>query len=211
MLARWFSVRGLAALCGLLLVVSGVAAEAQSSYKIRSGDTLQIEVLEDPSLNRSALVAPDGTISFPFVGSVQARGRTVDSLGQALASGLEPNFAGRPNVIVAVGSLYEPRNVAREPAKDPVIEVFIMGEVASAGKKEVAPGTTILQILAEAGGPTPFAATSRIQLHRTDPKTNSTRVYPFNFGGKTKGSSISPATRLAPGDVVVVPQRRLFE
>ena len=50
-------------------------ANAQSVYKIRPGDTLNIEVLEDEGLNRNVLVLPDGTISFPLVGTVKARSR----------------------------------------------------------------------------------------------------------------------------------------
>ena len=51
------------------------AAAAQSDYRIQPGDTLQIEVLEDPNLNRSVLVLPDGSISVPLVGTVRAGGR----------------------------------------------------------------------------------------------------------------------------------------
>ena len=59
-------------LIALIATVFATGAFAQSGYQIRTGDTLQIEVLEDPSLNRSVLVLPDGTISFPFAGSVRS-------------------------------------------------------------------------------------------------------------------------------------------
>ena len=63
-------------LIALVATVFATGAFAQSGYQIRTGDTLQIEVLEDPSLNRSVLVLPDGTISLPFAGSIRAAGRT---------------------------------------------------------------------------------------------------------------------------------------
>lgn len=199
-------------LAALVLLVTGMAAHAQADYRIRPGDTLQIEVLEDPSLNRSVLVLPDGSISFPFVGTIQAGGRGVVELRQALASGLSSNFAARPNVVVSVASVATPSGAGvSAPRPEPTIDVYIMGEVASAGKKAIAPGTTILQFIAESGGVTPFAATSRIELHRTDPRSGRTHVYLFSYEGSAGKPSIRPGTRLAPGDVVVVPERRLFE
>ncbi|MEE3070377.1 MAG: polysaccharide biosynthesis/export family protein, partial [Pseudomonadota bacterium] len=57
----------------VFLIGAGVSNTAQAqSYKIKAGDSLQIEVLEDPSLSRSVLVLPDGQFSFPFVGEVRA-------------------------------------------------------------------------------------------------------------------------------------------
>ena len=62
------------------------AAAAQSGYQIQPGDTLSVEVLEDPSLNRSVLVLPDGTISFPFAGSVRASGRSSSQVSDAITA-----------------------------------------------------------------------------------------------------------------------------
>ena len=70
--------RAIGFLVGLtcLLAIQSLPAEAQG-YSIRPGDRLRIEVLEDDSLNRSVLVAPDGRISVPLVGTVVAGGRTL--------------------------------------------------------------------------------------------------------------------------------------
>ena len=57
-------------------IFAATTAVAQSGYQIQPRDTLQVEVIEDPSLNRSVLVLPDGTIYFPFAGSVRASGQT---------------------------------------------------------------------------------------------------------------------------------------
>lgn len=185
----------------------GTAATAE--YRIQPGDTLLIDVLEDPTLNRSVLVLPDGSINLPLAGSLRAGGRSVGVVEQNLTAALAPNFAAAPTVSVAVAALAP--TVEREPTPDPVVEVFIMGEVAEPGKREVTPGTTILQFLAESGGLTPFAAQSRIELHRTNPQSGTTQVYLYSYNGKGRGTRISPATRLAEGDVVIVRARRLFE
>lgn len=189
-----------------LVLVAGLA-HAQG-YSIRTGDTLTIEVLEDPGLNRKVLVLPDGSFSFPFVGSVQARGRTVGAVQATLVQGLTPNFAAPPNVYVSVASVTVPRSSGAAAVRN--YSIYAMGEVQKPGRIEVpsSDGITLLQALAQSGGFTKFAATKRIQLRRPDTATGEERVYIFNYQG---GKGISGATRLMPGDVIVVPQRRLFE
>ena len=65
-------------LLGLLLAIAIAPAAWANSYNIQPGDVLQMEVLEDPSLNRSLLVLPDGTVSLPLAGAIKASGQTVD-------------------------------------------------------------------------------------------------------------------------------------
>src|SRR6056297_131589 len=114
----------------LMLGLAGMAA-AQSNYSIKPGDTLQIEVLEDSNLNRSVLVLPDGSISFPFAGSVKAGGRSVDAVSRTLASEMASNFAVEPTVVVSVAALApgKPR-VKREPN---LMNVYIIGEANEPG------------------------------------------------------------------------------
>lgn len=195
----------------LILLVFAQAAWAQTSYQIKPGDVLQIEVLEDPTLNRSALVLPDGSISFPLVGTVGAGGRTVEDVRGALVQGLGPNFAAPPTVFVSVGSLAVPRETAITPLIEETIAIYAIGEIATPGKREVEPGTTLLQFLAESGGFSRFAATKRIQLRRRDPVSGRENVYGFNYDAVERGSRIVGEMVLAEGDVVVVPERRLFE
>ncbi len=176
------------------------AAQAQSGYRIKSGDTLNIEVLEDTSLNRSALVLPDGAINFPLAGSVPAGGRTVDQVKADLTNALSPNFAAPPTVFVSVGAVAVPSATASAPATK---EIYVTGEIANPGKLDATPGTTILHAIAQAGGLTRFAADKRIELRRGD------QIFLYNY--RTNGGGIPGSTVLAPGDVILVPQRRLFE
>ena len=194
----------------LLLAGLAGAAAAQDGYRIQPGDTLQVEVLEDPDLNRSVLVLPDGSISFPLAGTVQAGGRNVDTVARTLTSELAENFAVEPTVLVSVAALAPPRE-PRPTAEPDMINVYILGEVNDPGRKEVLPGTTLLQFLAEAGGLSRFAAEKRLQLRRVDPDSGAEMVYPFNYRNMGGQGSISGTTVLAPGDVIVVPERRLFE
>ena len=140
------------------------AAFAQG-YSIRPGDVLRIEVIEDPTLNRSVLVPPDGKIVVPLAGSVQASGRGVGQVQSDLATLLAPNFAATPSVFVSIEGIVEERTQESEPV---TVDIFVLGEAANPGRIEVAPGTTVLQFFAEMGGFSNFAATKRIQLRRTN-------------------------------------------
>lgn len=200
----------------VLLALTGLfASDARAQgYGLRAGDVLQVEVLEDPSLNRTVLVAPDGRISFPQAGSLRAGGRTIEAVQSDLITRLTPSFAAPPNVFVSLQSLAErepPRPVVQAPpAEDPVISVYVVGEAATPGKLDVEPGTNVLQMFAIMGGFTKFAATKRIQLRRVDANGTQT-IYGLNFPAIEAGTAPGGLTTLLDGDVIVVPQRRLFE
>lgn len=189
-------------------------ALAQAGYSIQPGDVLQVEVLEDPGLNRSLLVLPDGSVSFPQVGTLRAGGRTVDQVRAALTQGLAPNFATPPNIYVTVSSLApppSPQAQAAQAAKD-TEALYVMGEVTAPGRKDVEPSTNLLQFLSQAGSLTRFAARNRIELHRVDAASKTARIYLFDLDAIGGGPNrISGMTTLVPGDVIVVPTRRLFE
>ncbi|MDZ4140132.1 MAG: polysaccharide biosynthesis/export family protein [Erythrobacter sp.] len=201
-----------ALLAGLLMapLLLASAASAQSGYQIRPGDVLKIEVLEDPSMNRSTLVLPDGRISLPLAGVAVAAGRTIEQVQADLVNRLSSSFAAPPNVFVSIDRLVEAApGGAAGPA--PVINIYLMGEVAKPGRIGVAPGTTLLQLFAEMGGFSKFAAVKRIQLRRTDKKTGTETLYTFNYKDIERGANTSGNTVVTDGDIILVPQRKLFE
>lgn len=195
-----------------LLLLTATAAVAQSgNYQIRPGDTLRIEVIEDPELNRNVLVLPDGRISFPFAGTVEAAGRTVGQVERALSSAMSSDFASPPTVYVAVASIPPAPQVEVLPTEEPTVSIYFLGEVVNPGLQEIRPGTTILQGLALSGGFTRFAATERVQLRRRDPQTGQEYVYEINYKALTQGGLLSGNVTLGEGDVILVPERHLFE
>jgi polysaccharide export outer membrane protein len=190
-----------------LLPILALTASAQD-YRIRSGDVLQIEVLEDATLNRSAIVLPDGQISLPVAGTVRVAGRSIADVQAELVSRLSSGFASPPTVFVTLSALAErPAATASAPR---TIDIFILGAANSPGKIEVSPGTTLLQAIAQAGGLSPFAAKKRIQLRRVD-KSGNEQIYKLDLDAIERGASAGGTTRLAKGDVIVIPQRKLFE
>lgn len=205
-----FTPRGLIGWIASVLALALMAGPglAQQPYKIRPGDQLSIEVLEDPSLNRSVLVLPDGSFTFPFAGQLQAGGRTVLAVQNSLTERLASNFAAPPNVFVSAGPLMvAPPATAGAPVND-TFGIYAMGEINSPGKVTIPDdeGITLLQAIAQVGGFTRFAATKRIELRR--PSKGGETIHIFNY---KDGGGISGATPLRPGDVIVVPERRLFE
>lgn len=201
----------LLSLIGLILTFGlSSPAEAQDSYRVRAGDVLRIEVIEDSSLNRTVLVAPDGNINIPLAGAVRASGRTVSAIQTDLSNALAPNFATAPNVFVGVERVAERTATGPStPRPEPTIDIFTLGEVASSGKLSVSPGTTVLQLFAQMGGFSRFAATSRIQLRRVE--NGQETIYTIDYDAIEQGRSDAGSIRLREGDVIVVPQRRLFE
>ncbi|WP_425041426.1 polysaccharide biosynthesis/export family protein [Primorskyibacter sp. S187A] len=196
----------LIALIALVFASAPAPLEAQDAYKLRSGDTLRIEVLEDPSLNRALLIAPDGRVSVPLVGGVRAAGRSVEAVQADIAARLTPNFATTPNVFVALQA-QRPREpfVPRAPEPDPTIDVFVVGEAGSPGKLVLEEESTLLHLFAQMGGFSKFAATKRLQLRRGN------EIIPINYRDIEAGISTLGTMLLKEGDVLVVPQRRLFE
>ena len=195
----------------LVATLVATAAVAQDGYRIKPGDQLAIQVLEDPDLTREVLVLPDGSFSFPLAGSVRASGLTAGAVQQSIASAIAPNFRNPPTVFVSVSEVAEVVVRGSGVATPATMSVFIMGEVGNPGQLDVAPGTTILQALAQTGGFSKFAATKRIQLRRTDPASGEEQIYTINYEAVESGRSSIGRAPLAAGDVIVVPQRRFFE
>lgn len=188
----------------LALLLAAPMARAQAAgYRIQPGDTLAVTVLEDDTLNRQVLVLPDGRISVPLAGNVAAAGQTVEAVERAVADRLASNFAVRPNVFVSVVNVVE--------EIDETFPIFVLGRVGDPGVREVEIGTTMLQAVALAGGFDRFAATKRIQLRRMDPTTGQERLFVFNYKAVERGAAIQSMITLREGDVLLVPERRLFE
>lgn len=198
----------------LWAILTASTVFAQSNYAVRPGDTLRIEVLEDATLNRNVIVLPDGRFSFPFAGTVGAGGRTLSQIERAVGSAIGSNFAAAPNIFASIVSLRQDApssEVAADPEAAASISIFFLGEVSSPGGKAVPPKTTFLQALSLGGGFSNFAALKRVQIRRTDPNTGAQNLYTINYKALSRGAEMRSNIVLQEGDVILVPQRRLFE
>lgn len=198
---------GLLAACGAAAqTAQGVADDGV--YRLAPGDRIEITVLEDPSLNRQALILPDGRVSLPIAGTIVAAGSTPDQVAASVRSRLAGIFVSPPTVSVAAIGLAE---AAAAEEEEPPALVWVIGQVASPGAfplEEDKP-RTVIQALALAGGPGPFAARSRIQVHRTVDGAKVVEI--FDYSALEDGRAAELGAVLSEGDVIVVPERSLFD
>jgi polysaccharide export outer membrane protein len=169
------------------------AAEAAEPYVIGPEDVIEIAVWSNTDLSRTVPVRPDGKISLPLLHDVQAGGLTPMQLRAALTASLE-KFVARPVVSVIVREVHS-------------FKVTVIGEVKTPGRFEVRSRTTVLDVLAVAGGLSQYAARGRITILRREGDT--VQQLPFDFEKVTGKTGPNGAGQqnfcVRPGDIVVVP------
>jgi polysaccharide export outer membrane protein len=197
------------ALLAMAFALLGSMAAAQSEYRVQPGDAISVEVLEDNTLNRTLVVLPDGRITFPFAGSLQVAGRSAGQIQTDIRTAIQANFTTPPTVFVTVQPSQNSFSSSSAFGAD-TISIYFLGEVNRPGVVELEPGTTLLQAMAVSGGLTRFAAVKRIQLRRTNKSTGVQNVVTLNYRALANGTA-SNVIELKDGDVILVPERRLFE
>jgi polysaccharide export outer membrane protein len=162
---------------------------AKRAYLLQPGDILEILVWKEEDLTKEVLIRPDGGISFPLAGDLQASGRTVEELRTELTTRL-----GRfiPDLDVTV--------LLKEVKGN---KIYVIGQVTKPGEFVVNPQVDVMQALTMAGGTTAFAALSDIFVLRRN-GDEQTRLR-FDFTAVSKGRDLQQNVMLQSGDVVVVP------
>jgi polysaccharide export outer membrane protein len=163
-------------------------APLDAEYHIGPGDKLRIEVYKDPQLSQSVQVRPDGKITLPLLGDIDATDRTPLELRDAIGKSLK-EYITNPTVTVIVVEALASR-------------VYVMGEVTHPGTMDLHGPTTILQALAMAGGFKEFANTKDVKVLR--PK-GGTGVETIHFNYKDVLTGDAKPFYLRPGDTIVVP------
>ena len=158
-------------------------------YRIGPEDTLQISVWKNEAMSRTVPVRPDGMVSLPLVNDVEAAGLTPMQLRDLLTQKLA-EYIPNPEVSVILTDVKS-------------FKVSVIGEVAKPARYELKAWTTVLDVLALAGGFTQFAARTRIVILRPNGKT-VTRI-PFNYNKVIAASTEQENFYLQPGDIVLVP------
>ncbi|XSC45490.1 polysaccharide biosynthesis/export family protein [Bradyrhizobium sp. RDT10] len=189
-----------------LLCVAFLTAGAAKAQTLKSGDSLSISVLQDPKLDRNVVVDPSGEIAFPLAGHIRARGLTPLALENILKNKLKNNYKDE-NLDVTVAVLNAPKEIPEDDLKP---KIFITGEIIKPGSYVVRQKTTLMQAIALAGGVGPFAAKNRIQVRRKGPGGDET-IFMFNYRAYEAGNDLEGNITLRAGDVIMVPERRLFE
>jgi polysaccharide biosynthesis/export protein len=172
------------------LCALGTAHADEPLYTVKAGDVLSVAVWKEPDLTSNAvLVRPDGTFSFPLVGQVDARGKTVQELQNLITERLK-KYIAEPVVTVSVQEVKGNK-------------VYVIGQVTKPGDFVVNPSVNVMQALSMAGGGTAFASLNNIIILR---RTSSGQIaLPFHYNDVVHGKDLQQNVELQAGDVVVVP------
>lgn len=133
--------------------VVGPAAVADSDgpYLLDTGDRLRIFIYGQPNLSRLYIVDHDGKIGVPLIGAVEARGKTVAALQDAIRARLGKEYVKNPQVTVDIQQ--------NRP-------FFILGEVKTAGQYPYVSGMTVETAVAIAGGFSERASERKFRITR---------------------------------------------
>ena len=175
--------------CLLFLFLVCDAMAADLTYTLGPSDELEISVWRDDTLSREVIVPPDGVISFPLIGDINVIGLTIGDLRKALTKKLS-DYVPDATVTVILKSFSS-------------LRAFVIGKVQHAGMYPISLDTSVMQILAMAGGLNPYASEDKIHILR-QAKGNSIKI-PFSYSDVLKGRNLSQNIMLQRGDVVVVP------
>jgi polysaccharide biosynthesis/export protein len=189
--------RILAALSLIFAICTAAAAQ-----ELQAGDTIAIAVYQDSKLDRQVVIGPTGLISFPLAGQIRAAGQTPERLEKLLKTRLRDKYTTELDVTVTLVT-------AGKMEDDLKPRFYVTGEVPRPGPYTIRTKTTVLQAIALAGGLGPFAAKQRIQVRREI--NGAETVFVFDYRAFEAGTNMENNIELRPNDVIIVPERRLFE
>jgi polysaccharide biosynthesis/export protein len=164
---------------------AGAPSIDAKTYIIGAEDLLAIKVWNESQLTSNYVVRPDGKISMPLIGEVQAATLTPEKLGTNITEALS-KFIQHPDVSVSIGQVNSKK-------------YFIMGEVNKTGSFPLLVPTTVLEALVNAGGFREFAKKKKIVILRAGQRHN------FNYEEVIKGKKTEQNIPLEPGDQILVP------
>ena len=197
---------------GVAIIIWGLlgVSSALAGFGLQAGVRLDISVWQEPKLNRQVTVAPDGRISFPLVGHLAVGGTTVESVESKIAAKLKEQYPSGVDVTVALFSIKEKPLPPQLPPEKPIDPTFfVTGEVPKPGQFSFNRPVDVLQGLAMAGGLGPFAAGHRIKVRRK--VGGQEELFDFDYLKFVSGIDASGNIKLHHGDVIIVPEKKLFE
>lgn len=177
-------------LASCLSITASVAGSPPAdTYHIEPGDVLEISVWQEEDMAKTVIVRPDGGLSFPLVGNVQASGKSIEALETEVTEKLK-KYIPDPVVSVAVNELAGNK-------------VYVIGKVNRPGVFAVSRNVDVVQALAMAGGMSTYAAANKIRILRREGDKQTATA--FSYGDIEKGEDLGQNIILKAGDVVLVP------
>lgn len=170
-------------------------SQAVTAYRIGVDDEVRVSVWQNPGLDVSVPVRPDGRISVPLVGDVEAGGRTPEEVAGEIQEKLK-TYVRDPQVTVIVTQLRSHEYLSR---------VRVTGAVRQPVSVPYRQGMTVLDAVLAAGGTNEFAASDRTELYRKEGE--ATHAYAVRLDRILKDGELSTNYPVQPGDVITVPER----
>ena len=167
-----------------------------SVYRIGVADTLSISVWKQGELSTGATVRPDGKISVPLVGDMDAAGFTAEELAEAVEQELT-NYVRSPQVTVIVTSAASAQFLRR---------IRIAGAVSTPQSVQHHQGITVFDAILQAGGLNPFARANEAKLYRKT-KDGVMKIYPIRLRDILEEGQLETNYLLMPSDIISVPER----
>jgi polysaccharide export outer membrane protein len=189
LVAMWGCVPPASQLTDAQAAAAMAATPAQNTYLLGPEDAIEISVWKEPDLTKQLVVRPDGKISYPLIGEVQASGHTVKQLQEEISKRLEKYVTDAHVTVI----LLKAQNY----------KIYVTGKVNKPGGFVIGKPVNVMQAISMAGGLTPFASPGSIMVLRTVGDKEET--YPFDYKDVAQGLMLEQNRTLLPGDVVVVP------
>lgn len=176
--------------CGFLFGSQSFAADKRD-YQIGPGDVVRITVYDHPDLTADARVSEAGSIQLPLLGDVVVRGRTTAEAGEQLAALLtRGGFVKQPQVTVMVAQ-YRSQQIS------------MLGFVGRPGKYPIEQASTLLDLLAQAGGAAPSASDTLILMRANDPANTRREI---DLTALLEKGDATQNPEVMNGDVIYVPR-----
>jgi len=164
-------------------------------YRIGVDDQLKINVWRNPELSLTVPVRPDGNITMPLIGDVQAGGKTPKEVSAHIQKKLS-EYVRNPNVSVILTELRNFEYISR---------IRVTGAVQTPSSFAYRQGMTVLDAVLQSGGINEFAAADRSKLYRQ--VKGKTQIYNIYLDGILNQGKLSTNYPLKPGDIITVPER----
>ena len=163
-------------------------AGTPAPYIVGAPDTLTVNILPEPEMELSAVVRPDGMISIPLIGDVQAGGRTIPQIGADIEAKIGKFKRGAVVTVALTAAAHT--------------DITLLGEVNGPTSFPLVKDTRIVEALGQVGGTTDRAWDSRIRVIRTS--GGETTIQRVNLKDIRRGD-LSTNLLLEPGDIIYVP------
>lgn len=180
----------LAAFLSLFAFSAAYCAESEPGYAIGVGDILELSILQPEKMLVNVAVAPDGSISVPYIGSLTVKGLTLTDAQNTIQTSLSDGYMKYPVVVL---SLVESRSR----------KVLVYGEVIRPGEYPLDEESTVLRAISMAGGFTKYGSSSRVKVLRPKKDGPGYDSIKININDLMDGKPEADIL-VKPGDIVVV-------